>query len=260
MTAAQAQARLAVLPEILGYQDVSLSGVPAESHFAEILVEADIRMKRLSVGVDPPPVKGFKSHLTFVGPGEQSMQRWWFTPCYDPFIKGEDGLVFQVSGQRVQLLSQEELVSDKGKRSNAPFTHVSVEKFATQFTNRYAEIAGVVPAFAELQNLFDLAVLAALVKKERLAQKIGWNMELFLDGERAPFVPRKVPRQTESIGNQKILRGKVVVAQVGGGITIDPWQVILDGEFQSPSGEDLSAKRKAGRQSTASDQHPWWWD
>ena len=189
------------------------------------------------------------------------MQRWWFTPCYDPFIKEEKGHVYQFSGQRVQLLSQEELVSDKGNRSNAPFTHVSIEKFAKQFTSRYPELAAAVPAFAELQNLFDLAVLAALLKKERLTDRVGWKMELFLDDVRAPFVPRNVPRQTQSIGNQKMLHGKVVVAQVGGGITIDSWQVILDGEFTPPSGEGLKKTRDEGRKTEAiSEEHPWWWD
>jgi hypothetical protein len=260
LTAAQAQARFARLPEILGYQDVSLSGVPSESHFAEVLVEADIRMKRLSVGVDPPPVKGFKSHLTLVGPGEQSMQRWWFIPFYDAFNKSEDGLAYHFSGQRVQLLSQEELVSDSGKRSNAQFTRVSIEKFSKQFTSRFPELAAAVPAFAELQNVFDLAVLAALLKKDRLADRIEWKKELFLDAERAPTGTRQVPRQTQSIGNQKMLHGKICVAQVGGGITIDPWQVLLDGEFK-PADSDVQQKgRDSRRNPDASQDHPWWWD
>src|SRR5262249_6271164 len=119
-----AKARVEKLHAILGLQNVSVSGVPAESHFAEQLVEADIRMKRLAIGVDKAKVKGFKSHLAMVAADGNSMQRWWFTPLYGAFTKTEDSLAFQFSGQRVQLLSQEELASDAGRRSDAPFTRV----------------------------------------------------------------------------------------------------------------------------------------
>ncbi len=175
-------------------QDVSLGGVPAESHFAELLVEADIRMKRVAIGVDGPPVKGFRSHLSMVGAGGNSMQRWWFTPLYDAFTKTADGLAYDFRGQRAQLVSQEELVSAAGRRSNAPFTPVSTQKFSKQFTARFAEIADATPVFAELQSMFDLAVLAALLKKEGLSQKVGWAMELFLDAERATIAKRNDAR------------------------------------------------------------------
>ena len=40
-----------------------IMGVPEDSHFARGLVEADIRMKVLAIGLENPGVKGFKSHL-----------------------------------------------------------------------------------------------------------------------------------------------------------------------------------------------------
>lgn len=256
----QAVAKFKKLPEVVGMQNVRIFGVPAESHFAKAVVEADYKMKLLSIGLDQAPVKGFKSHLALVGPGENAMQRWWFAPLYEAFVKSDDSLAFAFNGQRVQLMAQEELVSADGRRSDAPFTHISSRKFAKQFTDRYQEIAAVSPMYAELQNLFDLAVLAALLKKERLSQRAGWKMELFLDPARAAVATQHVPRQVESVSNYKVANGNLYVAQVAGGVTIDPWQMLTNAEYQRDSGGKLAGERQSALGGHASSDHVWWWD
>ncbi|MGQ0636250.1 MAG: DUF1598 domain-containing protein [Planctomycetaceae bacterium] len=260
MTAEDAKAKFARLAPIVGRQDVSVFGVPADSHFAQVLVDADFRIKRLSLGLGPPPLKGFKSHLALVGPGESNMQRWWFAPLYEAFVASPDGLAYAFRGQRVQMLAQEELVSAGGRRMSAAFTHVSSKKFAQQFTDRYAELASAVPVYAELQNMFDLAVLAALFKKERLPERIGWRMELFLDSERAALTKHAVPRQVDSLSNYKVISGKLYVAQVCGGVTIDPQQVLMQAEFQLSEDEPLRAARATAFPAQRPADHPWWWD
>src|SRR5436190_8222956 len=105
-TLEEAKLQFDQMADVLGMQNISLSGVPVESHFAELLLEADVRMKRVSVGLDAMPVKGFHSHLSMVGPAANSVERWWFTPLYDAFTRSADGLAFEISGQRVQLESQ----------------------------------------------------------------------------------------------------------------------------------------------------------
>jgi hypothetical protein len=255
-----AKAEFAKLGTILGMQDVTLSGVPAESHFAELLLEADIRMKRLAIGVDKSKVKGFKSHLSMVNPDGNSMQRWWFVPLYDAFTKTEDNLAYQFAGQRVQLLSQEELVSPAGQRANAAFTRVSTEKFSKQFTDRYPEIAEKSPVFAELQSLFDLAVTAALIKKDQLAHKAGWNMAFFLDAQRATIVKRNVPHQVQSVSNFKVLRDNVFVSQVSGGVEIDPWAVLKRNEYHKDSAGKLGETRQSAAPAERPEEHSWWWD
>jgi hypothetical protein len=255
-----AKAQMDKLDTILGLQNVSLSGVPSESHFAELLVEADIRMKRMAIGVDKAKVKGFKSHLALVGATGNSMQRWWFTPLYGAFTKTENALAFQFSGQRVQLLSQEELVSDAGRRSDAPFKHVSTQKFSKQFTDRYQELADATPVYAELQSLFDLAVLGALIKREQLDKKADWKMELFLDSERATIVKRNVPHQVPSVSNYKVLQGQTFVAQVSGGVVIDPWQVLKHNEYRKDSGDKLKTAREEADDDARPEEHRWWWD
>jgi hypothetical protein len=259
-TLEESKAQFQQLGTVLGMQDVSLGGVPAESHFAELLVEADIRMKRSAIGVEGLPVKGFRSHLSMVGPDGNSVQRWWFTPLYGAFVKSEDSLAFQFTGQRVQLMSQEELVSNAGQRSDAPFARVSTQKFSKQFTDRFSEIADATPVFAELQNVFDLAVFAALAKRERLGRKVGWPMSLFLDSERATIVRRNVPHQVDSVSNFKVLGGKTFVSQVTGGVSLDPWQVIKHNEYRKDSGGELKTTHDKAVPQERPEAHRWWWD
>ncbi len=45
----------ATLREALGLQTVSVQGISPKSHFAQVLVEADYRMKLIGIGLEQPP-------------------------------------------------------------------------------------------------------------------------------------------------------------------------------------------------------------
>jgi hypothetical protein len=45
------------LKESLGVQEVSIRGIAPTTHFAQVLVEADYRMKLIGIGLETPPVK-----------------------------------------------------------------------------------------------------------------------------------------------------------------------------------------------------------
>ena len=56
-TPGQTQFIVRGLRESLGLQTITLDGVPATSHFAQVLVEADYRMKLIGIGLEKPGVK-----------------------------------------------------------------------------------------------------------------------------------------------------------------------------------------------------------
>ncbi|MCA9021102.1 MAG: DUF1598 domain-containing protein, partial [Planctomycetaceae bacterium] len=178
-TAATAATRFQTMAQILGMQDVSVTGVPAGSHYARILVEADYMLKRISIGLEPSGIKEIKSHLATLRGGGNSTQRWWFTPLYDAFTTTAERDAFQFSGQRLQMMSQEEFVNQAGQRTDAAQTRLSTTKYAQQFTKYFAKLADLHPTFAELQSITDLTVLAALIRKERLDQQVGWEHRFF---------------------------------------------------------------------------------
>lgn len=219
-----AQARYPQMAEILGRQVISVFGVPEDSHFAQVLVEADFRMKLIALGKEQPGVRGVRSQLSLLTPQGNSLQRWWFVPLYEPIETDAARLSFHLRGQRAQLLSQEEWSDGRGRRSDAPFNRASTEKFAQLFTEHFSELANASPVFAELQNVFDLAVLAALIEREDLRRRLQWPMDLLLDPQRIPVTSYPVPRQVDSLATS-VYRARVMLGLVGG-VTLTPATVV----------------------------------
>ena len=100
------------IEEALGRQQVSVSGVPATSHFAAVLVAADYRMKRLAMAFDRSPVKGLSSYLDmYSGSGagmSNMMPRWWLEPKYDGLLRDADGLAWEFQGAGVKCMTEED--------------------------------------------------------------------------------------------------------------------------------------------------------
>ncbi len=242
------------LTRIVGQQLVTVQGVPADTHLAQVLVEADYRLKLMAVGADQARVPGIKSALDLQRPGETLYQRWWFTPQYDALQTNTDRSVFRLVGQRVQLLSQDEFIAASGQRSAAAKT--SSQKFAQQITDNYEKLAAASPVFAELQNVVDLAILGALIRSERLAEKTNWSMDLFLDAERAPVATTRVPKRVASIGNWR-RSGQLMLALIGG-VEVKPFQTLRTVPKETAQASDIEATRD--KSAVPTDDSIWWWD
>ena len=85
-------------------------------------------------------------------------------------------------------------------------------------------------------------------------------MALFLDAQRATIVKRNVPHQVPSVSNFKVLQGQTFVAQVSGGVEIDPWQVLKHNEYRKDSGGELKTAREEAADDARPTEHRWWWD
>ena len=257
-TPAGARQRYRQMARLLGMQKVRVFGVPADSHFGQTLVEADYRMKLISVGLEKSRVRGLPSYLSMITLKGNSVQRWWFTPLYDTFQKSADGNAFALSGQRTQLLSQEEVTDAAGRRSAAAFTRRSTQRFAKLFTEKFPKLADRSPVFAQLQNLFDLAIVAAVLKKEQLPRRVGWSMSLFLDPRKMNFRHGHAPRKVPSVVNFRRARRGVILGLVGGGVEMNPLRAI--GQMKTTSSSRLKTTRSRAAAKTADSADRWWWD
>ncbi len=254
----EVEARFNQMDDILDLQDVRIDGVPADSHFATMLVEADYRMKRIAIGAEDPAIKGLKSNLAMLKSGGNVMQRWWFVPYYDAIYRSPDGLAFQFVGQRAQLLAEDEVTDAEGNRSSAATTRKSTYGFAKQFTDKFPQLADKSPVFAELQNLIDWAVFAALLQKEHFAERLGWKQELLLDQSRLAYPTFDTPKKIPSIVSYK-RTGNLVVGLVGG-VTVSAQQALEKALIASRDATALETSRTAVTNGTRSDKHLWWWD
>jgi hypothetical protein len=246
----------------LGPQDIELWGVPRDSRVARVVTEADYRLKMIGIGKleGGPHVPSIFELLTVEEQKSSKLDalRWWLTMKYDSILHSPDHNVFEIHGPSVQCLSEDQYLTAKGERVGTGQASATNRTFAENFTRHYAELAQRDIAFADLQNVFDLALVAALLKNEGVAHRIGWDFGSFApQGMYEPAV-YAAPREVESVANHRVYRGKDIVVQVAGGVRGDLMSVVRDRNVMKSS-ETL--KDMTPRAPTA-DLPPgrWWWD
>lgn len=247
----------------LGPQDIELWGVPRDSRVARVVCEADYRLKMIGIGKleGGPHVPSIFELLTVEEQKSSKLDalRWWLTMKYDSVLHSPDHNVFEIQGPSVQCLSEDQYLSEKGEQVRTGQSSGSNRAFAENFTKHYAELAERDIAFADLRNVFDLALVAALLKNEGVANRIGWDAGSFApNGMYQPAI-YAAPREVESVANHRVYRGKDIVVQVAGGVRGDLMSVVRDRQVMKSS-ETL--KKDMASRSPAADlpQGRWWWD
>ncbi|WP_437204613.1 DUF1598 domain-containing protein [Planctomicrobium sp. SH664] len=221
------QRRFRTMANLLGQQQITLWGVPEDSHFALALVDADYRMKRISLGLDPSGVPGITSQLSLRRPHGNSLQRWWFVPMYEPIEVNSQQSVYRLKGPRARLLAQEELTDSSGRRVDASTTRESTQEFARRFSEHLPELAAKSPPFAELQNLYDLFMAAAIIRKDPGEHLRGWEMATLLSDSRLPLEHYPVPKRIGSESTYRMAHDGLIIGLVGG-VTMDSAPVLKE--------------------------------
>lgn len=217
------QVAMTRLEDALGPQEISLTGIPASSHFARVMVAADFRMKRLAMNFDEAPVAKMPSFMELASSRNSSMTpRWWLAPKYDSLARDAEGLAWQLRGQGVQCKTEEDQFNADGKRESSRAASPAAQKWAEMMTGNYPKLAEHDSVFGQLRNVMDLAVVAALIEKEELLATAGLEISnLMQDVELAEYpVPRFVDTQASFVRN----RGSYTVS-ASGGVQMLPWHV-----------------------------------
>lgn len=252
-----ARARLERMVQLQGAWNITTFGVPEDSRLCLAMIEADYLMKRIAIGVDNPGIKGLKSSLALAGPGDNMMRRWWFAPHYKTLERNADGTAFQMSGPRLQLFAQEELMEENGNLIDADFSQASSEKFAKLFNARLDELARRVAAFADLQNIFDVLTAVAIVHDGQSKGTVSWKPDVLLDAEQLPTTAYSAAKETSPMLNVKMSGGSLIIGAFSGGVTFRPAQVVR--QFTVTSNPETSPKL-ASPKSPAESNDRWWWD
>ena len=257
------------LADILGLQNIRVEGVPAGSPFGVKLVEADYRLKLFSLKLEPTGVRGLPSYLDVIRPGGDSAKRWELVPSYQPVVTNADRTAFALTGPRVRLLSRDEVIGPDGVARDAGDLAQSEHAWANLVSSRMDELAAAKPAFAALQNLFDLAILTELVKRERLADRTAWPAALFRDPGKLPVPEGNAPKTVPTAYNTKTVGGSLVIGLISGGVSINPAEVLAETSETGDSSGTLSAARDSAVTPPADadseaggeeDAVRWWWD
>ena len=244
----------------LGLQIVTIQGVPPKSHFAQVLVEADYRMKLIGIGLERPPVKmvSYVEKARLGDVARNAMQRWFFVPDYQCVRESEDGLAMELVGDGVKLIGEDEMVTSSGERKQAAGRgNRASHAFVTGFTKKYPELAERSPVYAELRNLIDLAVAAAYIQKQDLYARADWDMP-FLGSEKAfPVEVYDVPKTVESAVNT-IGKGNTIGFPIGGGVEIRATEALHPENLLTDKQEKVAKLHKELKPDLAEGR--WWWD
>lgn len=249
---------VARLEEALGPQNITLTGIPAGSRFACVLVAADFMLKRLGMNLEPAPIQGMPSYMEMLQASSSAsprnaMPRFWLAPRYDPLLKDTEGLAWQLRGPGVQALAEDGyLKSGRASTVSRGKSTSLAEQWAETMSAKYEPLSQALPVFQELRNCMDLAVVAALLVKEDLPRKAGCDIALLLDDKRIQVASYPVPKTTDSRASL-VRKGREWIVSVSGGVAVDSWSVLEHVE-QQPK---LSDTR---RQATLYDENRWWWD
>jgi hypothetical protein len=259
---ADPQATLRGIEQELGPQTITVSGVPATSHFARVLVAADYRMKRLAMNFDPPPINGLPSYLHMVKPGLKgsAMPRWWLATNYEPLLTDADGLAWELRGPGVKAMTEEDFLLENGDRVHSGKASPVAQKWANNMTARYDELSKRDPIFGELRNCMDLAIASALLFKENLPGKASLDLAPLAGQDGPPvdayFVPKQVDTQASFVK-----KGDNWIISASGGVLIHSWGE-ADRKEQSAKLDPLRTKaaRPADENATAGQPANWWWN
>ncbi len=243
--------------EALGMAEVRVFGVPAASHFAQVLLEADYRMKLIGIGLEDPPVKmtTFLSALT--APPRNGLQRWWFTPDYDCVRVSDDRLAMQLLGQGVQLQTEDKVIGPDGSlmdRAGQPSR--ASELFTQAFTKKYVEISDRLPVYAQMRNLFDMAVAAAFMRQQDYYRQAGWDARILRDETALPTATLPTPKKVQCVVNA-VWRGNRLLSPAGGGVSVVAEAALEPKRIAPDAGGKLHDRRRGLALPAAAD---WWWD
>jgi hypothetical protein len=243
----------AAMIEALGPQRIRVGGVPADSHFARVLVAADYKMKRIAMNFDPSPVRGLPSFLHMIkgSAPKTAMPRWWLEPNYQALLASPDGMAFEIRGASVKAMTEQDFVAQNGERKRTGKSDPVAKKWADTMTAHYDELASKDAVFGQLRNCIDLAVVAALIVKDQLPDRANYSMSVLLHDEQLPTEKFNTPKQVASQASL-LQKGSNWIISASCGVQVFGWEIAGNTE--------QSTALTPAREKAAPAGNRWWWN
>ncbi|HEX5445953.1 MAG TPA: DUF1598 domain-containing protein [Pirellulales bacterium] len=253
---ADPEASMAAIENALGDQTISFGGVSAKSRFAHVLLAADFRMKRLAMNFERSPVRGLPSYLQLIkGNARLGLQnllpRWWLATHYEPLLADRDGLAWQLRGQGVKCMAEDDFLAGDGGRKRTGKASPAAQKWADLMTKKYNDLSLKEPVFGELRNCMDLAVVAALIFKEDLPGKADLDLGALVDADRFATREYLVPERVGSKASVLETSNGFIIS-ASGGVQVNSWAAA--GRQKKGDLTTIRAKMTTGRGDR------WWWN
>jgi hypothetical protein len=238
-----------LISEAAGPQPVKYIGLAPDNRYAAVCIEADYLLKMFSLGLIESPTPKVKSYLAH-STGAGKPHRFAFECAYDPMGVSTDGLAFELRGTSLKvdtsLYSVEKQDIKEGEISPA------ARYFTRDLSRHFDEVSRHIPAFADLANLSDLAVLSALIARDELHAKVGWDLAWILDPAACKVEHVKAPTSAQTLCSYRLYGNTTVFSAGGVLLAADSWikdratdeKGELQGYSQRPGAEKWALTRK----------------
>ncbi len=190
---------------------VTYYGETRNTHFGQVMFDADRLLKNLIIGKDNltqktigANVAGYKNLLEYsvqgLGNGFLSC-RMWFVPEKISLVQSADGTSMLFDQVRMQVLTE-------SKFHGSPVQDLAAEKFATHFTQHYEDFSYQYPVLDELKRLGKITAVVKWIKDHDLP----FDLAFFKD-----YTPHfmNTPSFTNEITTGDIIHGKVIILNGG---------------------------------------------
>jgi hypothetical protein len=247
----------------LGRQDVDIFGIDPTSRVARVLVEADVHMKLIGMGLEDG-VPGVQSYLESVkaarGPvAAMSVLRWWFALNYAAINTSADGDAYQLVGDGARVLSENEALAAQGQRVHTGQSDPLNQQFADSFTVHFSELVAKYPVYGELRAIFDLSLALAIIDADKLFERANWKPTRLLDNEKLRLPQWPAPKEVDTVANSVVVGRRQIIAGVSGGVMVDVKETLAI--RTAGSSPVLANVRSVAPAMDAGDEEiHWWWD
>ena len=180
------------LKKTWGPQDVIIDGVPRNSRFAHVMIDADYHMKKVSHGLARIP--GISSNLDRLLEEQRkkaikgrmktlstaSMSRFWF--CMKPGapVFAEDQGILFITDCPVMVRTESQVMDRKGQLRDGGGDDPIAEAFAAEFSEKFRHATRQVSVYSDLENLFRLNTIFSAMQHRRADRKAGFPLHSFL--------------------------------------------------------------------------------
>jgi hypothetical protein len=214
-----------------GNQAIIYYAVAEDSRFAFVCAEADYLLKQLALGLFKSPVSKVKSYQSLQTKPERH-HRFSLDTHYEAIVASADGNAIELQGPSLKINSGllRRLGQQEGEMSDA------AKQFMTSCNKHFAEMCRHILSWADLANLSDLTVLAALIGKDRLDTRAKWNMSWVLDPKGYTVTPVVPARFAHRLCNHHYAGNMLIFTH--GGVLLNP------GEWVSHLKKDEEGKLK----------------
>ena len=243
------------IQQAMGEHIISLTGVPKDTRYSQILVAADYRMKRLAMGLAQSKARNLPSIIEMAAKARNKMKgapRMWMECNYQPMATDEDRSVWELRGQGVRALTENAFHNKDGQAVVAEKENKFAAKWADRLTERFEEITKTETVFGDLRNLMDLSVIAAVIEREALADKTGVDISTLLSDDirlESRPVPSTLPTQCSFVN----VAAKGYIVTASGGVLVDSWSVAQNFEV-------VADVANIGEIALAEHTDRWWWN